>query len=433
MGEFKGAIEFEFDQHSGVFQATDNIISRVRMAAMAGDFDTAVNLYASAKAGLGDKLLSEAETGSEQLRRSLARMFELARDYTRAARLMEMAGDKDAAGRLARCGRDFDHSARLYQDEKRFDQAASSFEMGGDFLNAAQCHMDNHDLVSAARSLEQAGEFYKAGDLFVSLDRPRDAARCYQQVPDQHPYFLKSMLKLADILYKDGNRDAAAQLYRSLVAAMPCTRETISAYYRLARAYQEKGQDKVAHQLMGKVAMVDPGYREEPPRPPETPGDQALQRPGDAVVLREGFEHVHNFPLLKKLPLADAQEFYDLLDQVTLARDESLIEEGVTQDYLFIVVSGRVTVIKSDTEGGAAVVARLGPGQSVGELSVVTGSVTTASVVADSEVTAFRIHRETFFQFLRRDPQRLAAVYEAIIDILAKRLQETNRRLAQGG
>jgi CRP-like cAMP-binding protein len=75
--------------------------------------------------------------------------------------------------------------------------------------------------------------------------------------------------------------------------------------------------------------------------------------------------------------------------RVTLRGGEYLFRSGDAADRLFVVRAGRLRV-SVEEEGGARVVRELGPGDALGELALLTGSVRSASVqaVRDSELLA---------------------------------------------
>jgi CRP-like cAMP-binding protein len=98
------------------------------------------------------------------------------------------------------------------------------------------------------------------------------------------------------------------------------------------------------------------------------------------------------------------------------APSERLIEQGAQGASLFALVHGQVEVhLRHD--GISKVVAKLGPGDCVGEMSLLAGEPRTASVVAVNEVEAIEITKPTFATLLRNNPH----VIERLGELLAKR------------
>ncbi len=83
----------------------------------------------------------------------------------------------------------------------------------------------------------------------------------------------------------------------------------------------------------------------------------------------------------------------DHLELSPFARGESVTHEGDQDDGLFMIVEGEAVVrIGADRE--ARDVARLGPGQFFGEMSLMTGEARTATVIATSDLLCYRMTRD---------------------------------------
>lgn len=92
------------------------------------------------------------------------------------------------------------------------------------------------------------------------------------------------------------------------------------------------------------------------------------------------------------------------LERRALAAGEVLIERGADGDRMFVVAEGRLAV--RDAEGG--VVARLGPGQPVGEMSLLTGAPRRNTVVAEEPAVVHVIGRDCLAPVLAARPALLA-------------------------
>lgn len=95
-----------------------------------------------------------------------------------------------------------------------------------------------------------------------------------------------------------------------------------------------------------------------------------------------------------------------------------LIEQGGSLASIFIVLAGNVTV---GVDGVS--VARLGPGEIVGEMSFVDSRPPSATVSADGTVLALVLSRQAISDHLTADPQFAARFYRAIALFLSDRLR----------
>lgn len=110
------------------------------------------------------------------------------------------------------------------------------------------------------------------------------------------------------------------------------------------------------------------------------------------------------------------------------AKGESVVREGETGHELFIVVSGNVRV-QIQQRGAAVEVARLGPGEFFGEMSLFTGEPRAATVVALEETEVVVVDHGAFQSAIEHDPTVLSQISQE----LARRQAELSERLASGG
>ena len=96
---------------------------------------------------------------------------------------------------------------------------------------------------------------------------------------------------------------------------------------------------------------------------------------------------------------------------------------------LFVIVAGRVRVVEAPDEPGHTelVLGELGPGEVVGELGVLTGMPRSATVVAAEPVRALAIPGGDFVRVVQGAPE----LASALLQVLARRIYDTDRRLAR--
>lgn len=436
MSLHEGMMEFEFDEKSGQFYPTEKIVGYVRTALLQGDVNGAAQFYGSCRDSIGDQLLDDVATGSSTYKENLAKMFEAIRDFRRAGMLFERLGQFDRAAEFAMAANDFDTAAESFARMGMFDKAAACLEREFKFDRAAELYSKARKHDRAAACLERAGAFFEAGSLYMQIGRQKEAARAFQQVPAGHPRHPEAMMLLADLLYINGKKDQALRLYHGFLPNVRCTKQNVTSFYRLALAYRETGHQDWFDRLVETIGAVDPtieftghayqqelaGRRETPALPPAATEAERM------TTLRLGYEYVSSFPLLKGLPMPDVQNFYDRCEKRRVRAGTVLISEGEQQSTLFILLNGEVDVSKKQQDGGTRRIKRLGPGETFGEISAVTGVLPGATVTTAAEAAVLAISREELGEFLDEDRKRAASVYKAIIGILTDRLNEANTK-----
>lgn len=101
---------------------------------------------------------------------------------------------------------------------------------------------------------------------------------------------------------------------------------------------------------------------------------------------------------------------------------EPLMHQGGPSDALYVLLEGRVRVTVVDAEGHELLLDLLGPGDTVGELSVIDGRPRSASVSSIEPGRALRVPTAQFLRFLQQHPP--AAL--ALLRVLAQRLRESD-------
>jgi bacteriocin-type transport-associated protein len=115
-------------------------------------------------------------------------------------------------------------------------------------------------------------------------------------------------------------------------------------------------------------------------------------------------------------------------DSVTAG--EALIREGEAFDSVYILLEGtlRVSIVEQQDKE----LARLGPGEMVGEISMLDSRPPSATVTAATDVQVLRVPRTDLVAKLKTDKAFSARFYRAIGVFLAQRLRNTVARLGYG-
>jgi CRP/FNR family transcriptional regulator, cyclic AMP receptor protein len=126
-------------------------------------------------------------------------------------------------------------------------------------------------------------------------------------------------------------------------------------------------------------------------------------------------DHLSDVPLFSGCSKKDLQRLAKAADQLHVASGTVLTREGDVGREAFILLEGTAEV-RRDGE----VVAELGPGAHVGELSLLDGGPRTATVTATSEVELLVLSRGAFNGVLDEIP----TLAHKLLVSLAKRLRD---------
>ncbi len=111
-------------------------------------------------------------------------------------------------------------------------------------------------------------------------------------------------------------------------------------------------------------------------------------------------------------------------EHVTLKKGEVLFEEGDEAHTIYVVSEGEVEVVRH-IESEERVIAHLGVGEFVGELSLLNREPRSATIRAKEDTILMEYDEDTFDELLDHNP----GIARRLIQKLAKRLKDTNELL----
>jgi len=125
-----------------------------------------------------------------------------------------------------------------------------------------------------------------------------------------------------------------------------------------------------------------------------------------------------NVPVFSELSKRELSMISKLMTTVEVPTGRTLTKQGSPGREFLVITAGTANV---DIDG--VVVAHLSAGDIIGELSVITGMVRTATVTATSDVTLEVLNRREFMAMLDKSP---SAAKKILIGAV-KRLQENQQ------
>ena len=128
---------------------------------------------------------------------------------------------------------------------------------------------------------------------------------------------------------------------------------------------------------------------------------------------------IARIPLFEGMSPEEQDELRAMMTQTTLRRGETLFNEGDAGDRLYILLAGKVELGHASADGRENLLAVLGPGEVVGELTLFDPGPrsTTATAVAPTEL-------------LTLEHSQLMGFIKDMLRALAQRLRRTNTALA---
>jgi CRP/FNR family transcriptional regulator, cyclic AMP receptor protein len=128
------------------------------------------------------------------------------------------------------------------------------------------------------------------------------------------------------------------------------------------------------------------------------------------------------------LPTRLSRELFARAELVRLPAGGVLFRAGDSGDGCYRIEDGLLKVTMVSDSGDERILAFIGRGDIVGELSIIDGLPRSATVVTVRDATASFLDRAEFEAFADKHPE----VYKSLIRLLAQRLRETDTVVAAG-
>ena len=128
-------------------------------------------------------------------------------------------------------------------------------------------------------------------------------------------------------------------------------------------------------------------------------------------------------PFFTTLPVEELDRLTSEMEVVNLESREILFREGDPGEHLYIVVKGKLEILKAPGTADELILNTIHEGEYIGEMSLITGAPRTASVRAfGDEVVLLSMSRKQFNDLLHRHPE----LASTMITVLSYRLDNTN-------
>jgi CRP/FNR family cyclic AMP-dependent transcriptional regulator len=138
----------------------------------------------------------------------------------------------------------------------------------------------------------------------------------------------------------------------------------------------------------------------------------------------QAIESLRTIPLFSRVTESDLASIASLLIERRIAKHKTIVEEGLTGDYMYVISSGRVKVTKLSGDGREKILEMLGPGDFFGEMALLDDDPRSASVKALSDLKIYALSRGDFLHLLKGSSDLCLAV----ITELTKRLRAVDEQ-----
>ena len=130
-------------------------------------------------------------------------------------------------------------------------------------------------------------------------------------------------------------------------------------------------------------------------------------------------------PLFASCPEEQLRMLTTVVTRKSAPRSTTIMAGGDPTDSLYIILSGRLKVKMSDSEGKEVILAILGPGEIFGEMGLIDDEPRSATVISIEPCELLSISKRDFKKCLQENFDMTMAVMRGLV----KRLREADRKI----
>ena len=130
-------------------------------------------------------------------------------------------------------------------------------------------------------------------------------------------------------------------------------------------------------------------------------------------------------PLFTTFPEDQLRMLTTMVTRKSAPRSTTIMAGGDATDSLYIVLSGRLKVMMSDSEGKEVILTILGPGEFFGEMGMLDDEPRSATVMTIEPCELLSIAKRDFKKCLSENSEMAMAVMRSLV----KRLREADRKI----
>ena len=142
-------------------------------------------------------------------------------------------------------------------------------------------------------------------------------------------------------------------------------------------------------------------------------------------MAKEQIAALRGMALCRTLSAAELDIIAAIIETREVAPGKELFREGEPGDGLYLLVAGDINVIKHGKDG-EHLLAKLGPGAVLGEMSLITSDARSATGRALAQSTVLRLPAREFRALLDSGSTAALKIAAAIAEVLARRLATMN-------
>jgi CRP-like cAMP-binding protein len=143
------------------------------------------------------------------------------------------------------------------------------------------------------------------------------------------------------------------------------------------------------------------------------------------------FDLVGRSPFFAEFERPDIELLADYMAIYGAQIGQAIIREGDEGDFMLLIISGAVDIFKNNAQGERQLMTSVGPGMTLGEMSMIDGEPRFATCIATDTTVFAVLTRDAMANIILEKPSLGAKILIKLVTMLSQRLRQTSARLLQ--
>jgi CRP/FNR family transcriptional regulator, cyclic AMP receptor protein len=157
---------------------------------------------------------------------------------------------------------------------------------------------------------------------------------------------------------------------------------------------------------------------------------QSLDHLGEGTALAQQiFEMIGHSKFFLDFTREDIQRLTAFMQIYRAESGQMIIREGDVDDYMLLIIQGKVDIVKADSRGNPQPMTVVGAGATLGEMSMIDGERRFATCMALESTTFAVLSRDAMVQIIMEEPGLGAKILVKLVTLLSQRLRQTSSNL----
>lgn len=134
--------------------------------------------------------------------------------------------------------------------------------------------------------------------------------------------------------------------------------------------------------------------------------------------------------MFESLSALEVETLAEYMEGYTAEKGTAIFIEGAPTGFMCILIEGKLEIFKDSGRGSTKKITEIGPGTSIGEMSIIDGLPRSATTLAVTPVMLVILTQENLQRLIEEHPQLSAKVLWRSAQVMSQRLRKASSILA---